>query len=160
VKRLIAALLGAWFATAAIAQPAFEGTVTHVGDGDSIWLRRNSGGAPVAIRIEGIDAPEACQPHGTESREALARRVLHQRVHVRPVRHDDYGRLLARIEWQGGDVGAWLVRNGHAWSYRFRRDRGPYAKEERAAQRARRGLWSDAAAIEPRVFRRTHGPCP
>jgi micrococcal nuclease len=72
---------------------------------------------------------------------------------------DDHGRRLGRIRRGELDVGAWMVRHGHAWSYRYRRDPGPYAREEQEARQHRRGLFADPAAMNPREFRRTHGPC-
>ncbi|MBI5275068.1 MAG: thermonuclease family protein [Burkholderiales bacterium] len=160
MRRLLLACLAVLAITATAADDErFEGHVTHVSDGDTIWVRPERGGAPLAVRLEGIDAPELCQPHGLQARDALARRVLRQPVSVQATGRDDYGRLLARVHAGGSDVGARLVRQGHAWSYRFRRDRGPYAKEERAARQARRGLWADPSPMEPRAFRRQHGPC-
>jgi endonuclease YncB( thermonuclease family) len=156
--RLLAGWLLALAAGSAVAA-SFEGVVTLVSDGDTLWVRPRHGGPPRSVRLAGIDAPELCQPHGMRSRESLARLVLHRDVRVEAERRDDYGRLLARVELHGRDVGATHVREGHAWSYRFRRDRGPYAREEHAARKSRRGLWQDAAPVEPRQFRRTHGPC-
>ena len=83
----------------------------RVVDGDSLWVRP-PGGAPVRLRLAGLDAPEICQPGGTASRDALARRAMHQRVVVVVRREDDYGRGLARLESAGEDTNAWLVRAG------------------------------------------------
>lgn len=154
---LLALLLAAFAATAA--DRGFEGVVTRVADGDSLWVRPAAGGMPVELRLQGIDAPEGCQPHGPEARAALTRRVLHQTVWVQTRAHDDYQRSVARIRHHGDDVGGWLVREGHAWSMHYRRSAGPYAEQEAQARLARRGLWSEAGAIEPRQFRRQHGRC-
>jgi micrococcal nuclease len=146
-------------ATERAAERGFEGVVTRVADGDSLWVRPANGGAPVELRLQGIDAPEGCQPHGGEARAALARRVLHQTVWMQTRAHDDYQRSVARLRHHGEDVGGWLVREGHAWSMHSRRSAGPYAELEAQARLARRGLWSDPGAIEPRQFRRQHGRC-
>jgi endonuclease YncB( thermonuclease family) len=58
------------------------------------------------------------------------------------------------------DVGAQMVRDGHAWSHRYRRDLGPYRDEEAEARTGRRGLFADPGAVSPREFRRVHGQCP
>lgn len=137
----------------------WAGTVTHVSDGDSLWVRPQQGGAPRSVRIDGIDAPELCQSHGEAAREALAARVLGQVVQVRVRRHDDHGRALARVSLRGEDVGAWLVRAGHAWSYRYRTQTGPYARQEARARVQGRGLFHQGHAEPPRDFRRRHGPC-
>jgi micrococcal nuclease len=137
----------------------FEGVVTHVTDGDTLWVRPATGGAARPIRIEGIDAPEICQPFGDVAREALARRALRQHVVVTGRGRDDFDRTLARVHLQGDDLGAWMVSRGHAWSYRFRADRGPYAREESQARRARLGFWSESPRETPRDFRKRHGSC-
>ncbi len=137
----------------------WRGTVIHVTDGDSLWVRPQHGGMPRAIRLDGIDAPELCQSHGEAARSALVGQVLGRAVQVRVRHHDDYGRALARVRIQGRDVGEWLVREGHAWSYRYRGHPGPYAVLERQAREQRRGLFSEPGAQRPREFRRRHGPC-
>ncbi len=133
--------------------------MTYVSDGDTVFVRPASGGQPVKIRIDGVDAPEICQAYGPDSLQALQARVLHQTVSVDGRRRDSYGRVLARIRWQQADVGDWMVRQGHAWSYRYRRDAGPYAAQEAQARAARRGLFADAQALQPRDFRKRHGSC-
>lgn len=137
----------------------WSGTVTHVSDGDTLWVRPQRGGPTRAVRIDGIDAPELCQVHGETARAALVGQVLGQAVQVRVRRHDDYGRALARISLRGQDIGAWLVERGHAWSYRYRGKSGPYAQQEGQARIRRLGLFQQERAELPRDFRRRHGPC-
>lgn len=136
---------------------ALSGVVTHVSDGDTLWVRPDVG-EPVKVRLQGIDAPERCQPWGAQARAALAARVLHQAVHVRTRAHDQYARVVGSLELNGEDIGAWMVREGHAWSDHYRRSPGPYAELERQARTARRGLFGQPA-VQPRVFRKSHGPC-
>lgn len=136
---------------------ALTGVVTHVSDGDTLWVRPE-GAAPVKVRLQGIDAPERCQPWGPQARQALSERVLHQRVRVRTRARDEYHRNIGVVELNGVDVARALVREGHAWSQRYRRSLGAYADLEAEARRARRGLFA-APAIEPRAFRKAHGPC-
>jgi endonuclease YncB( thermonuclease family) len=71
----------------------------------------------------------------------------------------DRVRGLARIRLQGKDVGAFMVLQGHAWSYRFKSDPGPYVREEQAARQARRGVFAQTRPERPYDFRRRHGPC-
>jgi micrococcal nuclease len=141
---------------------AWSGVVTYVVDGDTLRVRPPGGGKPVSIRLDGIDAPEICQAFGPASRDALMRRVLGKRVKVHGKRHDDYGRLLARIELNGGDTGQWMVANGLAWSYRFHSSAGPYAAQQRRARAAGLGLFSPsqgAAPVYPAQFRKLRGSC-
>jgi micrococcal nuclease len=137
----------------------FQGVVTYVTDGDSLWVRPAAGGAPRQIRLEGIDAPEICQAFGAPARDALAAHVLHREVAVNSRVHDSYQRALGRVTLNGQDLGAWMVGRGYAWSYRFRRDAGPYALQEAQARSGRLGLWAEGPAIEPREFRKRHGSC-
>lgn len=142
--------------------PVWSGVVTYVVDGDSVHVRPAGGGRPLRIRVDGIDAPEICQPGGQTAREALARRALGQRVAVHGQRHDDYGRLLARIELKDHDLGQWMVATGQAWSYRYRSNAGPYAQQQRRAQAAGLGVFSRAHAVPavyPGLFRKQHGTC-
>lgn len=146
-------------AAAQVTKSSWTGTVTHVSDGDTLWVRPQRGGAPRAVRIDGIDAPELCQSHGETARAALVGRVSGRVVQVRVRRHDDYGRALARVRLQGQDLGGWLVSQGHAWSYRYRAHKGPYARQEAQARAQRLGLFRQAQVEQPRDFRRRHGPC-
>jgi endonuclease YncB( thermonuclease family) len=85
--------------------------------------------------------------------------LLNQTVEVEVRGQDDYQRGLARIRYQGKDVGAFMVSQGHAWSYRFKSDPGPYVREETAARQARLGVFAQARPERPYDFRRRHGPC-
>ena len=144
----------------AASRRGYVATVTAVVDGDTVWVRPPSGGRPFAVRVLGIDAPEICQSWGPQARDGLRGLLLHRPVTVVERARDGYGRVLARLEWEGRDVGGWLVSSGLAWSYGFRRQQAPYADLQAAAREARRGLWAAAQPVEPRRFRRQHGPCP
>jgi endonuclease YncB( thermonuclease family) len=146
-------------ANIAHAKGAYAGKVSYVSDGDTLWVQPDSGGPALKLRIDGIDAPEICQIGGEASRAVLAQRALHQHVKVTVRRHDIYGRGLARIELDGNDLGAQMVRAGQAWSYRWHRNLGPYASEEAAARQSRRGLFAADQPEVPRDFRRRHGSC-
>ena len=137
----------------------FVGKVTHVSDGDTVWVRTAENAKPRKLRLQGIDAPESCQTWGPQASAALSARVQGQFVVVDSSARDDYGRLLGRIRHRGDDVARWMVLDGHAWSYRYRHSPGPYATEQAQAQGARRGLWA-SAAVEPREFRTENGSCP
>ena len=137
----------------------FRGTVTHVTDGDTLWVRPATSGEPIEIRLLDLDAPEGCQAYGPEAKKALRERLLHQPVQVRTRGFDDYARQLARIRHRGDDVGAWMVRQGYAWSMTFHGRPGPYARIEEEARRERKGLWSLPDVQDPRSFRKRFGRC-
>ena len=140
----------------------WQGVVTHVTDGDTLRVRQlgsNSKADSLKVRIDGIDAPESCQLYGRQSAAALKKLLLSKQVTITSKRFDDYGRDVAKVTIDNIDVGSWMVKNGHAWSYHYRFSKGPYGFEEKAAERDRLGLFADASAVEPKVFRREHGSC-
>lgn len=146
-------------ATSGYAQEVFSGRVTHISDGDTLWVRPDAGGAARKLRLDGIDAPEICQAGGESSRAALVQHALHQRVLVSVRRHDGFGRPLARIRLNGVDLNAQMVRSGQAWSYRWRRNPGPYVAEEAHARQSGQGLFATGQPELPRDFRKRNGSC-
>jgi len=122
-------------------------------DGDSLVI----GGR--AMRLKGLDAPEARQtctiagrevPCGREATLALRRWLARGTVVCTGGERDRYERLLVTCRVNGQDIGADLVRNGHALDY------GGYAADEREAALHFRGVW--AGAFEgPDVYRRRMG---
>ncbi|MDI1244013.1 MAG: thermonuclease family protein [Rhodoferax sp.] len=135
------------------------GEVTHVSDGDTLWIQAGRDVAPRKVRLLGLDAPELCQAGGVAARAALQALVANKPVQVDVNFQDTYGRDLARLQVNGRDVGAALVGAGHAWSSRWYSSPGPYAVQEAAARAAGLGLFADPAAELPRDFRKRHGPC-
>ena len=164
-SKLVAALCWATVTLPASAsqEVQWQGMVVRITDGDTLWVRpQNSAhadAAPRKIRLEGIDAPESCQPYGRQSMLALKQLIDQKMVTVRPRRRDDYGREVAKIMFNKMDVGAWMVSNGHAWSYHYRHSAGPYATQEQTAQSARLGLFVASSPVQPSVFRKIHGSC-
>lgn len=108
-------------------------------DGDSLFV----GGREV--RLVGIDAPELSQecrrdgrgwPCGRVARQELVALAGRSIVSCRVRGFDRYGRALARCEADGTDLGAAMVRAGHALAS------GAYESEEAAARAGGRGVWS------------------
>ncbi len=155
VNRLAAWVCG-WLSMTAW---AWSGVVTHVSDGDTVWVQPMQGGEAQKIRVLGIDAPEICQAWGPQARDALQSLVQDQTVEVQGRHRDTYGRLLAQLTRQGHDVGAWMVLQGHAWSYRYKRQAGLYDAQQIQAQSHRQGLFADGRAVLPRAFRKRFGSC-
>ncbi len=135
--------------------------VSYVVDGDSIWVRPEGGGDRVRLRIDGVDAPEICQAHGVESRDALRTLALGQPVRVTIRAHDRYGRAIATVVRLAGeiDLGEHMVAEGWAWSDGYGWRLGKYWRAEDSAHRAGRGLFADRRPELPADFRRRHGPC-
>lgn len=154
---------GVWAAaeTVAAALPR-EGSawVSWVMDGDTVLLVPEGGGEPLKWRLQDIDAPERCQDGGEAAREALIDLVHRRTVQYVWRAQDSYGRQIGRLLAQGQDVGAALVRSGHAWAYSHRTGRGPHAALQRQAQRERRGLFAaEVQPLSPALFRQFQGSC-
>ena len=152
-----------WLLLAALASHAapqlLEGKVTRVTDGDSLWVEPTAPGAPVELRLEGIDAPEICQAWGVEAKQALSELVLGQQVSVKTVGRDTHGRTLGTLYLDTQNINKLMVQEGHAWSTRYKFDRGPYVADERMARALSRGFNRAGGAVMPRDFRQLNGPC-
>jgi len=156
---LVLAGLGLLTAIGIGASEAYSARASIVSDGDTLWVEPDTGGAPRKLRLQGVDAPEICQSGGLAARDALRTLVMQRQLKVQVKYVDDYGRGLARIEVDGQDVGAILVRQGQAWSYHWRHSLGPYAAQEMQARQARVGVFAQPAPELPRDFRRRNGSC-
>lgn len=135
-----------------------QGLVTQVSDGDSLWLTP-PGKPAIEVRLRDIDAPESCQAWGEEARKVLSDLVLNKVATLQISGRDSYGRTVGALMVDDLNVGRYLVENGHAWSIRTRWDQGPLVKQEKMARALSRGLHGSPGAVQPRDFRRTHGPC-
>lgn len=138
---------------------SWSGVVSHVSDGDTLWVRPSGGAEAVKIRIDGIDAPEICQAYGPEAQQALRRLSPHQAVQVRGRTRDSYGRLIAQVQVQQTDIGQRMVASGHAWAHSYRNYKSAYGAQQNAAQKARLGLFAGPNPQNPRDFRKQHGSC-
>ena len=126
--RSLSAIMAAIFACMPAAQ-VFTQTVT---DGDTIKMRGAS------FRIWGIDAAENKQlcldgwPAGRAATTYM-RDLMHGRaITCEPKTTDRYGRTVALCRADGRDLGAQMVRAGHAWAFvRYSRE---YLDQEQLAR--------------------------
>ena len=58
-------------AAAAATRQAQSGVVVRVVDGDTLWVKTGASQPPLKVRIQGIDAPEICQPGGADVSKQL-----------------------------------------------------------------------------------------
>ncbi len=88
-------------------------------DGDTITVaidhdRKTS----LVVRLYGIDAPEAAQPHGPESSDYLrALLPAGARVDILPFGMDRYGRTVALVRHNGMVINGLMIKAGLAWVY-------------------------------------------
>ncbi|MFC7380101.1 thermonuclease family protein [Brevundimonas sp. GCM10030266] len=114
-------------------------------DGDTLEIHGQR------IRLWGVDAPEGRQSCDAADGSAyacgrLSANRLDQHLQDRVVSCfeediDRYGRMVARCEVDGVDVGGWLLRQGLAARY-ARYAGSAYVAEEQAARRGRVGIWA------------------
>jgi endonuclease YncB( thermonuclease family) len=171
VSRVGACLVAQWLLSGGLLVGAAAGAepqeavwarawVSWVMDGDTLLLVPEGQKEAIKVRVDGIDAPETCQPGGEASRDAMIRLAMRKTVELRQFGHDHYGRQVAQVRSGDVDLGAEMVRTGMAWAYRYRVGVGPYAKLQKRAQQDRRGLFgASETAMSPAVFRKFHGSC-
>lgn len=97
------------------------------------------------IRLYGVDAFELRQNCGAYACGRGSANALADLIGGRPVAcvqmdRDRYGRIVAVCEADGRDLGAAMVRQGHAVAYTRYSYR--YVLEERAARRENAGAWA------------------
>jgi endonuclease YncB( thermonuclease family) len=153
--RILLVLLGLFCAGWAHAE-RLDGVVIVVIDGDTVLFKPDhyspASRAFVKVRLAGIDAPEADQPHGDAATQALKALALKRRAVLEIVATDVYGRRVGYLEVDGGRVNRDMVRRGHAWaSQRAARD---MRAAEAEARGRRAGLWADVSPVPPWVWRR------
>jgi micrococcal nuclease len=122
--------------------------VVRVSDGDT-FTGLDAENRQVKVRLHGIDAPEAKQPFGNVSKQALSDLIAGKTVSVEEVDRDRYGRVVGRVTIGGKLVNAEQVRAGLAWRYVQFDRRNEFGGLEADARRQRRGLWADAAPVAP-----------
>lgn len=125
--------------------------VVRVIDGDTIVAQ--IGGVKRRVRLLGIDTPETVKPgapvecFGRQASAASKKRLAGKRVQLtygRLERRDNYGRLLAFVDYRGDDHGAWLIKQGYARAYYpgANNDRRPrYEFNQLIARALDRGMW-------------------
>ncbi len=162
---LIGVLVGAmWFDRANITTPVVNAVVERVIDGDTIDVRIDQ--QPVRFRLVGIDAPELSQKNGSQAQQFLVKLVQGESVRIAVQGQDKYGRSLGTVFVKSApltidavsaiSINALMVGSGMAWAYRYQGEiQDPDLGDLEAQARAeKRGLWVNAAAVEPWQWRK------
>lgn len=139
-------------ATAASGQ-RFPVTVVGITDGDT-FTAINRDKLQLKVRIIGIDAPEKKQAYGNKSRQSLSDLIFKQQIEIDVQYQEKWGRYAAKVFLADGrDVGLLMLQAGVAW-HNAQYDNTPaYAEAEKAARKAKKGLWADAHPVAPWDFR-------
>lgn len=121
--------------------------VVGVYDGDTVACLDESG-QQEKVKLAGILAPETSQPHGRESREALAGLVFGRVVEVVDEGREAAGTWSGRLFVDGSDVNRQMVATGNAWCDSAANDPALTAAQAQA-QVQRLGLWAQSGG-DPR----------
>lgn len=137
------------------AASTLQGKVVAVADGDSVTVL-DASNRHQSVRLQGIDSPEIRQEFGEQAKQNLANLVFGRQVVVEYYKHDTYGHILGKVLLlDGRDVNLEQLKDGMAWHYKefeadqLKADRKIYARAEREAREARRGLWADVVQQPP-----------
>jgi len=129
-----------------------ETTITRIVDGDTVEFVCE--GKKKKIRIIGIDTPETVHPSkpiecfGKNATEKITELVQNKKVKLLKGlgtdNRDKYGRLLRYVEIGGQDVGAKMINDGFAFSYKTypHEKLDEYNKLEIEAREGESGLWA------------------
>ena len=132
----------------------FDAKVIGVSDGDTISILKS--GAPVKIRLHGIDCPETGQDFGTKAKRRTSDLVFGGIVTISPVDTDRYGRTVARVRLKNGkDLHQILVGEGLCWwSDKYAPNDETLRALQARARAEKLGLWSRPDAVAPWAWRR------
>ena len=127
------------------ASGAHAATVVSVGDGDTVRVLEE--GKSITVRLACIDAPETAQgPWGSQSAGFLKRLApVGSVVSLNVQTTDRYGRTVAELFNNRGNVNQLMVKSGQAFAYRkyLRQcDAQKYLLLESEAQLNGTGVWS------------------
>jgi len=131
-------------------------------DGDTIKILLD--GVTEKVRILGIDTPETVHPtkpvecFGKEASEKMRSLVSGELITLERKPSEDrdrYDRLLRYVRLNGEDIGAMMIREGFAYSYRkYPHPRlDEYNALEQEAREGLRGLWGSGCEEESEVLR-------
>ena len=137
---------------------SLTGKVVRVSDGDTFTLLVK-GNRQVKVRMYGIDAPEmkGNQPYCRKAKDFLAELIAGKTVKVEVQSTDRYGRKVGITRLADGtDVNRQMIKNGLAWHYSYYDNSADYAKAEKEARAAKRGLWKDKNPVNPYQWRKNN----
>jgi endonuclease YncB( thermonuclease family) len=141
---------------AASAQTITSVKVKKIIDGDTILVVNGQGN--IKVRLWGIDTPEYRQPYSKAAARFTRKLLQNTTVDLIVKDWDDYGRMVALVKMADGQsVNELLIKSGYAWVHIY------YCKEpvcqtwknyEKDARASNLGLWQEAEAIAPWVWKR------
>ena len=140
---------------------SLQDKVVGVADGDTITIF-DTANKEQSIRLQGIDSPEMRRDFGEQAKQNLANLVYGRQVTIEYSKRDNYGHVLGKVLLLDGlDMNLEQIKHGLEWHYKQYEDEQPkadrkaYARAEREAREAPRGLWAGTLPMPPWAWRRT-----
>ncbi len=153
--RWLALLLA--FSAGTAAAETLSGEVITVIDGDTLTVS-DAARKHYRVRLAGVDAPEAKQPHGIRSARSLARLCYRKTAKVE-WKAKEHGLHLGQVTCEDKDAGAEQVRRGLAWVSPQQITPGSALYELETYARLRKlGLWADEKPVAPWEWRKAAEP--
>uniref|UniRef100_A0A453HS97 TNase-like domain-containing protein n=1 Tax=Aegilops tauschii subsp. strangulata TaxID=200361 RepID=A0A453HS97_AEGTS len=106
------------------------------------------------IRMRGIDAPELKMTYGKESKSALVKLIGGKRTTIHVYEQDQFDRYVGDVYCNCAFIQEKMLKNGHAWHFTTYDKRPEFAKWEREARAAQRGLFASLNPEKPWDWRR------
>jgi len=129
------------------------GEVVRVADGDTFTMLVE--GQQQRIRLHGIDCPERGQPYNRVATQLTKDLLASGRVKVEQLDTDRYGRVVGVVYINDTiNLNERLLEAGLAWHYKSYDSSLEWARIEKLAQAAKRGLWVEKDAIAPWEWRK------
>lgn len=125
------------------------GVVVKVMDGDTYELLTPDK-TTVRVRMQGIDAPERGMPYYKMAKQYLSDLCMHQKVTLKEVTEDHYGRTVAFSYLEDGrELSREMLKAGYAWHYKKYNNDSELAQMEKDAKAEKKGLWKDKNPTPP-----------
>ncbi len=124
-----------------------EVPLIRVIDGDTYEVLLN--GKKKHIRLMNVDAPELKQAFGAAIKDSLINLLKAKTVKIEIFKLDIYGRMLAKVSYQGKALDSLLVAKGWAWCYEKYNTNNLLAMQQIVAIQQRKGLWNCPKPVPP-----------
>ncbi|KAH0461929.1 hypothetical protein IEQ34_009504 [Dendrobium chrysotoxum] len=108
------------------------------------------------IRLRGVDAPEVGMAYGEEAKQVLVKMIQGKCLKIHVYNEDTYGRSVGDVYYNDIFIQEQLLKRGCVWHYVAYDRRPEFAKWQKEARDARRGLWALPDPEKPWEWRRNN----
>ncbi|SHN00795.1 Endonuclease YncB, thermonuclease family [Chryseobacterium carnipullorum] len=128
--------------------------VVGIKDGDTIVVLDDNNNQ-ITLRLAEVDCPESGQPFGKNAKQFTSSQVFGKTVKYYPTNSDRYGRIVAKVYYDGKYLSEEIIKAGLGWWYYRYSDNKNLGKLQDIAKNKKLGLWSHTQVIPPWEFRRS-----